>query len=228
MGTLTKIPTSIPEVFLIEPRVFSDSRGFFFESYSRRDMERIGVPDEFVQDNHSSSAKGVLRGLHYQSQHPQGKLIRVLRGSIYDVVIDIRKNSPTFGTPIGVEISAKHHRMIWIPKGFAHGFLALEDHTEVHYKTTDFYYPEYDAGIRWDDPDLAFPGHGNAMASLLLIFRIKMPGCRRSKRSIRRSNMGVYYHESADHRCKRPAGPGYHSSLHREKYSLLRCRFKSP
>ncbi|MFZ2074436.1 dTDP-4-dehydrorhamnose 3,5-epimerase [Methanoregula sp.] len=154
MGTLTKIPTSIPEVFLIEPRVFSDARGFFFESYSRRDMERIGVPYEFVQDNHSSSAKGVLRGLHYQSQHPQGKLIRVLRGSIYDVVIDIRKNSPTFGTPVGVEISAKHHRMIWIPKGFAHGFLALEDHTEVHYKTTDFYYPEYDAGIRWDDPDL--------------------------------------------------------------------------
>jgi len=154
MGTLTKISTDIPEVFVIEPRVFSDSRGFFFESYSQRDMEKIGVPDFFVQDNHSCSVKGVVRGLHFQKEHPQGKLVRVLRGSIFDAVVDIRKKSPTYGKTICAELSADNHRMIWVPVGFAHGFLSLEDHTEVHYKTTDFYYPEYDAGIRWDDPDL--------------------------------------------------------------------------
>jgi len=154
MEKLKKIPTSLPDIFIIEPTVFSDSRGFFFESYSSRDMERIGIRDDFVQDNQSCSAKGVVRGLHFQIKHPQGKLVRVLRGSIYDVVVDIRKQSPTFGTSIGFEISAQDFRMIWIPVGFAHGFLSLEDHTEVLYKTTDFYYPEYDAGIRWNDPDL--------------------------------------------------------------------------
>lgn len=154
MGTLTKISTDFPEVLVIEPRVFSDPRGFFFESYSLRDMEKIGVPDMFVQDNHSCSVKGVVRGLHFQREHPQGKLVRVLQGSIFDAVVDIRKNSPTYGKSIGVELSADNHRMIWVPVGFAHGFLSLENHTEVHYKTTDFYYPEYDAGIRWDDPDL--------------------------------------------------------------------------
>jgi dTDP-4-dehydrorhamnose 3,5-epimerase len=154
MEKLKKITTSLPDIFVLEPRVFSDSRGFFFESYHRRDMERMGISDDFVQDNHSCSAKGVVRGLHYQSRHPQGKLVRVLRGSIFDVVIDIRKNSPAFGKSMGIGISAEDHRMIWVPKGFAHGFLSLEDHTEVLYKTTDFYYPEFDAGIRWDDPDL--------------------------------------------------------------------------
>jgi dTDP-4-dehydrorhamnose 3,5-epimerase len=155
MEKLIKIPTSLPDIFIIEPTVFSDSRGFFFESYSSRDMERIGIRDDFVQDNQSCSAKGVVRGLHFQIKHPQGKLVRVLRGSIYDVVVDIRKQSPIFGTSIGFEISAQDFRMLWIPVGFAHGFLSLEDHTEVLYKTTDFYYPEYDAGIRWNDPDLA-------------------------------------------------------------------------
>ena len=154
MEKLKKIPTSLPDIFFIEPKVFSDSRGFFFESYSRRDMERIGIRDDFVQDNQSCSVKGVVRGLHFQSRHPQGKLVRVLRGSIYDVVVDLRKGSPAFGTSIGFEISAQDFRMIWIPVGFAHGFLSLEDHTEVLYKTTDFYYPEYDAGIRWNDSDL--------------------------------------------------------------------------
>jgi dTDP-4-dehydrorhamnose 3,5-epimerase len=149
MGILTKGSTSLPEVFLIEPKIFSESRGIFFESYSRRDMEGSGIPEEFVQDNHSCSVKGVIRGLHFQSRHPQGKLIRVLKGSIFDVVTDIRKNSPLFGRSIGVEISAKSHRMLWVPIGFAHGFLALENHTEVLYKTTDFYYSEYEAGIRW-------------------------------------------------------------------------------
>jgi dTDP-4-dehydrorhamnose 3,5-epimerase len=154
MGIITKISTEFPDVFLIEPRIFSDPRGFFFESYSHRDMENIGIPDTFVQDNHSCSVKGVVRGLHFQREHPQGKLVRVLRGSIFDAVVDIRKNSPTYGKSIGVEISAENHQMLWVPSGFAHGFLSLEDHTEVHYKTTDFYYPEYDAGILWNDPDL--------------------------------------------------------------------------
>ena len=154
MEKLKKIPTSLPDIFFIEPRVFSDSRGFFFESYSRRDMEMIGISDDFVQDNQSCSAKGVVRGLHFQSKHPQGKLVRVLRGSIFDVVVDLRKGSPAFGKSIGFEISAHDFRMIWVPVGFAHGFLSLEDHTEVLYKTTDFYYPEYDAGIRWNDPEL--------------------------------------------------------------------------
>jgi len=154
MEKLIKIPTSIPDIFIIEPKVFSDSRGFFFESYSRRDMERIGIRDDFVQDNQSCSAKGVVRGLHFQNRHPQGKLVRVLRGSLYDVVVDIRKQSPTFGKSIGFEVSAHDFRMVWVPVGFAHGFLSLEDHTEVLYKTTDFYYPEYDAGIRWNDPHL--------------------------------------------------------------------------
>lgn len=154
MGVLTKIETTLPEVFLLEPKVFSDSRGFFFESYSRRDFEKFGIQDEFVQDNHSRSIKGTVRGMHFQSQHPQGKLVRVLRGSIFDAAVDIRKNSPTYGKSIGVEITADSHRMIWVPVGFAHGFIALEDNTEVHYKTTDFYYPEYDAGILWNDPTL--------------------------------------------------------------------------
>lgn len=154
MEKLKKIPTSLPGVVIIEPRVFSDSRGCFFESYSRRDMELIGIAEEFVQDNQSCSAKGVVRGLHFQSRHPQGKLVRVLRGAIYDVVVDIRKRSPAFGKSFGVELSARDVRMIWVPMGFAHGFLSLEDQTEVLYKTTDFYYPEFDAGIRWNDPDL--------------------------------------------------------------------------
>ena len=154
MEKLKKIPTSLPDLFFIEPRVFSDSRGFFFESYSSRDMEMMGISDDFVQDNQSCSAKGVVRGLHFQIKHPQGKLVRVLRGSIYDVVVDLRKRSPTCGKSIGFEISALDFRMMWIPIGFAHGFLSLEDHTEVLYKTTDFYYPEYDAGIRWNDPNL--------------------------------------------------------------------------
>jgi dTDP-4-dehydrorhamnose 3,5-epimerase len=168
MGIFTKISTSMPEVFLIEPKVFSDNRGFFYESYNRRDMERAGVPYEFVQDNQSLSGKGVIRGLHYQGRHPQGKLIRVLKGSIFDVVVDIRKKSPAFGKSTGVEISATNRRTLWIPAGFAHGFLALEDQTEVHYKTTDFYYPECEAGIRWDDPDLgiSWPLEENGISSI--------------------------------------------------------------
>ena len=154
MEKLKKISASLPDIFFIEPWVFSDPRGFFFESYSRRDMEKIGIRDDFVQDNQSCSARGVVRGLHFQNRHPQGKLVRVISGSIYDVVVDLRKGSPAFGKSIGFEISAQDFQMLWIPVGCAHGFLSLEDHTEVLYKTTDFYYPKYDAGIRWNDPDL--------------------------------------------------------------------------
>ncbi|MHB8163113.1 MAG: dTDP-4-dehydrorhamnose 3,5-epimerase [Methanoregula sp.] len=154
MERLKKIPSPFADVFLLEPFVFSDDRGFFFESYSQRDMEGIGIPDIFVQDNHSCSAKGVLRGLHFQNKHPQGKLIRVIKGLIFDAVVDIRRKSPTFGKSFSVELSAKKHQMIWVPVGFAHGFLSLENNTEVLYKTTDFYFPEHEAGIRWDDPAL--------------------------------------------------------------------------
>jgi dTDP-4-dehydrorhamnose 3,5-epimerase len=170
MGILKKISTTLPDVFLLEPKVFRDSRGFFFESYHRTDMEKMGIPDEFVQDNHSCSSKGVIRGLHFQSSHPQGKLVRVIRGSIFDAVVDIRKGSPAFGNSAGAELSAENRLMIWVPAGFAHGFLSLEDGTEVLYKTTDFYYPEFDAGIRWNDPDLgiAWPQDRHNISSTIV------------------------------------------------------------
>jgi len=170
MGVPRTIPTANPDVLLIEPPVFTDSRGFFFESYHRRDFRKIGIPEEFVQDNHSCSGKGVVRGLHFQSSHPQGKLVRVIRGSVYDVVVDIRTGSPSFGKSVGVVISAANRLMIWVPAGFAHGFLSLEDGTEVLYKTTDFYYPEYDAGIRWNDPDLhiAWPLEQHGIPSVMV------------------------------------------------------------
>jgi dTDP-4-dehydrorhamnose 3,5-epimerase len=152
MEKLQKTATALEGVSLVEPRVFRDDRGFFFESYNQQDFSRIGIETVYVQDNHSCSAKGVIRGLHFQSEHPQEKLIRVIRGSIYDVAVDIRKGSPAYGHSVGIVIS--DHRMVHIPAGFAHGFLALEDHTEVLYKTSDLYHPEYDAGIAWDDPDL--------------------------------------------------------------------------
>lgn len=154
MGKFQKIDTELNGVFLLQPTVFKDDRGFFLEAYNKTDFEELGIGEEFVQDNHSCSAKGVIRGLHFQTRHPQGKLVRVLQGSIYDVVVDIRKHSPTFGKWIGITLSSSSHQMIYVPIGFAHGFLALEDHTEVLYKTTDFYDPEYDTGIRWNDPDI--------------------------------------------------------------------------
>jgi dTDP-4-dehydrorhamnose 3,5-epimerase len=170
MEKLKKIPTSLSDVFIIEPKVFSDSRGFFYESYSRRDMKLIGMLDDFVQDNQSCSAKGVVRGLHFQCKHPQGKLVRVIHGSIYDIVVDLRKRSPTFGQSAGFDLSGRDVRMIWVPFGFAHGFLSLEDHTEVLYKTTDFYFPEYDAGILWNDPELgiSWPLAQNGISSAII------------------------------------------------------------
>ncbi|OCQ89596.1 dTDP-4-dehydrorhamnose 3,5-epimerase [Oscillatoriales cyanobacterium USR001] len=150
------ISTAIPEVIIIEPRVFGDDRGFFFESFNHRNFtEKTGVNADFVQDNHSKSAKNVLRGLHYQMQQPQGKLLRVAVGEIFDVAVDIRKNSPTFGQWVGYSLSAENKRQLWVPAGFAHGFLVVSEIAEVLYKTTEYYAPEHERCILWNDPDLA-------------------------------------------------------------------------
>jgi len=147
-------PTRLPEVLIIEPKVFGDARGFFFESWNTREFERAGIRANFVQDNHSRSEKGVLRGLHYQVQQPQGKLVRVLAGEIFDVALDIRRSSPSFGKWEGVRLSAESKTTLWVPIGFAHGFCVLSDFAEVLYKTTDFYAPEHERSIAWNDPDL--------------------------------------------------------------------------
>jgi dTDP-4-dehydrorhamnose 3,5-epimerase len=148
--------TALPEVLLIEPKVFGDDRGFFFESFNERTFaEKTGLRVHFVQDNHSRSARDVLRGLHYQIRQPQGKLVRVTAGEIYDVAADVRRSSPTFGKWAGVVLSAANRRMCWIPAGFAHGFLVTSDHAEVQYKTTDYYAPEHERCIAWNDRDLA-------------------------------------------------------------------------
>lgn len=150
------IQTSIPDLLIIEPRVFGDERGFFFESFNRKQFaEIVGYDVDFVQDNHSRSVKGVLRGLHYQIQHAQGKLVRVVQGAVLDVVVDIRKSSPTFGRHVAVELSAENKRMFWVPPGFAHGFVVISDTAEFLYKTTDYWFPEHERCIRWDDPALA-------------------------------------------------------------------------
>ena len=149
-------PTAIPGLLIIEPKVFGDERGFFFESFNRRKFAGLTGRDvDFVQDNHSRSAKNVLRGLHYQIQHPQAKLVRVVQGAVLDVAVDIRRGSPTFGRHVAVELSADNKRMLWIPEGFAHGFAVLSDTAEFLYKTTDYWHPEHERCIRWDDPALA-------------------------------------------------------------------------
>jgi len=150
-------PTAIEGVLIIEPKVFGDERGFFFESFNQRAFnEAVGQPVDFVQDNHSRSAKGVLRGLHFQRPpHAQGKLVRVTQGSVFDVAADIRPDSPTFGRWVGVELSGANHRQMWIPAGLAHGFLVTSDSADFLYKTTDYYRPESEGSVRWDDPDLA-------------------------------------------------------------------------
>jgi dTDP-4-dehydrorhamnose 3,5-epimerase len=150
------IPTQIPDVLIIEPKVFGDERGFFFESFNHRVFaEKTGVNYEFVQDNHSRSVKNVLRGLHYQMEIPQGKLLRVIMGEIFDVAVDIRKSSPTFGQSVSCILSAENKRQFWVPPGFAHGFLVLSDIAEVLYKTTEYYAPQHERAILWNDPDLA-------------------------------------------------------------------------
>ena len=149
-------PTAIPDVLIIEPRVFGDARGFFYESFNQKAFNQAtGLSLNFVQDNHSRSAKGVLRGLHYQIQQPQGKLVRVVRGAVFDVAVDIRKRSPTFGKWVGLELSENNHQQLWIPAGFAHGFLVTSESAEFLYKTTDYYAPEHERCIAWNDQDIA-------------------------------------------------------------------------
>jgi dTDP-4-dehydrorhamnose 3,5-epimerase len=154
MEALKKIPTSLPGVFVLEPRVFGDERGFFFESYNQKVMSSVGIAEIFVQDNHSSSSRNVLRGLHYQIKHPQGKLVRAIEGEILDVAVDMRRSSPTFGRSEGVRLSADNKRMLWIPVGFAHGFCVLSEKAQVLYKATDFYAPEHERTLAWNDAQL--------------------------------------------------------------------------
>ena len=149
-------PGILPEVLMLEPRVFGDDRGFFLESYNRRAFrDATGVDAEFVQDNHSRSARNVLRGLHYQLNQAQGKLVRVVCGEVFDVAVDLRRSSPRFGRWMGLHLSAENKRMLWIPAGFAHGFLALQEATEVLYKATNYYAPEHERCVLWNDPDIA-------------------------------------------------------------------------
>jgi dTDP-4-dehydrorhamnose 3,5-epimerase len=154
MNALKKIPTSLPGVFALEPRVFGDERGYFFESYNQKIMAEVGIAENFVQDNHSSSSRNVLRGLHYQLKHPQGKLVRVAEGEILDVAVDMRRSSPTFGRWEGVRLSGENKRMLWIPAGFAHGFRVISEKAHVLYKATDFYAPEHERTVAWNDPQL--------------------------------------------------------------------------
>ncbi len=148
-------PTALPDVRIIEPRVFGDDRGFFFESWNGRTFAAAGIEAAFVQDNHSRSGRGVLRGLHYQIAHAQGKLVRCVTGEVFDVAVDLRRSSPTFGHAIGVALSAENRRMLWIPPGFAHGFVVLSDAADFLYKTTDYWHPEHERTLLWNDPALA-------------------------------------------------------------------------
>lgn len=149
------VPAAIPDVLIIEPKVFGDARGFFFESFNRREFGRAtGLDVEFVQDNHSRSERGVLRGLHYQIRQPQGKLVRVVRGAVFDVAVDVRRSSPTFGRWVGVELTEDNHRQLWVPPGFAHGFVVTSETADFLYKTTDYYAPEHERCIAWNDPSI--------------------------------------------------------------------------
>ncbi len=155
-------PTSLPDVLLIEPRVFEDARGHFFESWNARALAAAGIDATFVQDNHSRSNRGVLRGLHYQIRHPQGKLVRCVKGEVFDVAVDMRRGSPTFGRSVGVTLSEDNRRILWVPPGFAHGFFVVSDSADFLYKTTDYWYPEHERTLLWNDPALGigwpFPG----------------------------------------------------------------------
>lgn len=178
MGKFNRVETGIKDLIVIEPTVFGDNRGFFMESYSRKDFAEIGMDIEFVQDNHSKSKKGVLRGLHFQTQHVQGKLVRVTAGAVLDVALDLRKDSPTFGKYYLVELTAENKKMFYIPPGFAHGFLTLEDNTEFLYKCTDYYAPEFDSGILWNDSEVGiewnFEKYGLSEATILLSEKDKL------------------------------------------------------
>ena len=147
-------PTALPDVLLIEPKVFGDARGFFYESWNQRALADAGLDVEFVQDNHSRSSRGVLRGLHYQIVHPQGKLVRATQGEVFDVAVDLRRSSPRFGRWSSALLSAENRRMLWVPPGFAHGFLVVSDAAEFLYKTTDYWYPQHERSLLWSDPAL--------------------------------------------------------------------------
>lgn len=172
MSKFRRVETGIKDLIVIDPTVFGDNRGFFMESYSKKDFSEIGMDVEFVQDNHSKSKKGVLRGLHFQTQHVQGKLVRVTAGAVLDVAVDLRKNSPTFGKYYLVELTADNKKMFYIPPGFAHGFLTLEDNTEFQYKCTDYYAPEFDSGVLWNDSEIGidwnFEKYGLSAEAILL------------------------------------------------------------
>lgn len=162
------VQTAIPEVLILEPQVYGDERGFFFESFNQQKFEALaGVKADFVQDNHSRSAVNVLRGLHYQIQQPQGKLVRVVAGEVFDVAVDLRRQSKTFGKWVGVVLSGENKRQLWVPPGFAHGFLVLKEGTEFLYKTTDYYAPQHERCIRWNDPEIgiAWPLTGEPVLS---------------------------------------------------------------
>ena len=162
------IPTEIPDVMIIEPQVFGDDRGFFYESFNQKVFsEKTGVTETFVQDNHSKSVRGVLRGLHYQIQQAQGKLVRACEGEVFDVAVDIRKSSPYFGQWVGCLLSAENKRQFWVPAGFAHGFVVLSETAEFLYKTTDYYAKEHERAIAWNDPDLAIDWHLNGIEPML-------------------------------------------------------------
>lgn len=168
MGKIKVTDCDIEGLHIIEPSVFPDERGYFMETYNQRDFEEAGLSMTFVQDNQSMSVKGVLRGLHFQKQYPQGKLVRVVRGKVFDVAVDLRKNSNTYGKWFGVELSAENKKQFYIPEGFAHGFLVLSDEAEFCYKCTDFYHPGDEGGIKWDDPDIGIEWPLKADAELII------------------------------------------------------------
>lgn len=173
------IATQHPDVLLLRPKVFGDARGFFFESYNRKAYAEVGIGAEFVQDNHSRSAKGVLRGLHYQIRQPQGKLVRVVAGEVFDVAVDLRRSSPHFGRVASMRLSAETHEMAWIPPGFAHGFLVLSEYAEFLYKTTDYYAPEHERSLLWNDPALCidWPLAGEPLLSAKDQAALPLAGC---------------------------------------------------
>lgn len=168
MSNFKFIETKIKDLYIIEPKVFGDNRGYFMESYSKKDFEEAGLTMEFVQDNESRSKKGVLRGMHFQTKHTQGKLVRVTEGEVYDVAVDLRKGSPTFGRWEGVLLTAENKKQFYVPEGFAHGFLVVSDTATFNYKCTDFYAPEYDSGLLWNDPEVGIEWPLEGIEEILL------------------------------------------------------------
>ena len=168
MGNFNFIKTKIKDLYIIEPKVFGDNRGYFMESYSKKDFFDAGLTMEFVQDNESKSKKGVLRGLHFQTKHTQGKLVRVTEGAVYDVAVDLRKGSPTYGQWEGILLTSENKKQFYVPEGFAHGFLVVSDMAVFNYKCTDFYAPEYDGGVLWNDPDIGIEWPLDGIEEILL------------------------------------------------------------